>query len=105
MGANIAGIYGAQIFRRDDRPRYRRAFSICIAVLAFGLSLAIFRYIDDRIRRRRHARQSVQSSEGGSSEDQRAGDLEKPGATVRSDRSQPEGVVEDLKSNVPTNVA
>ncbi|KAF1347342.1 MFS general substrate transporter [Lizonia empirigonia] len=28
MGANIAGIYGAQIFREDDRPRYRRAFAV-----------------------------------------------------------------------------
>lgn len=56
MGANIAGIYGAQIFRQDDRPRYRRAFSVACAVLAFGLALAIFRYVDDRLRRRRKAR-------------------------------------------------
>jgi hypothetical protein len=42
MGANIAGIYGAQIFREDDKPRYRRAFSIACAVLAFGIALAIF---------------------------------------------------------------
>lgn len=57
MGANIAGIYGAQIFRQDDRPRYRRAFSVNCAVLAFGLSLAIIRYIDDiRVRRRSNER-------------------------------------------------
>lgn len=56
MGANIAGIYGAQIFRSDDRPRYRRAFSVACAVLAFGLALAIVRYVDDFIRRRRNAR-------------------------------------------------
>jgi hypothetical protein len=53
MGANIAGIYGAQIFRNDDRPRYRRAFSVACAILAVGLVLAIVRYIDDRIRKRR----------------------------------------------------
>jgi hypothetical protein len=53
MGANIAGIYGAQIFRQDDRPRYRRAFSVNCAVLAFGLVLAIVRYIDDLRTRRR----------------------------------------------------
>ncbi|KAF2849606.1 MFS transporter-like protein [Plenodomus tracheiphilus IPT5] len=53
MGANIAGIYGAQIFRNDDRPRYRRAFSIACAILAVGLVLAIVRYIDDKIRKRR----------------------------------------------------
>ncbi|KAI4747548.1 hypothetical protein E4T50_02147 [Aureobasidium sp. EXF-12298] len=31
MGANIADIYGAQIFRADDRPRCRRAFNVNIA--------------------------------------------------------------------------
>lgn len=46
-GANTAGIYGAQIFREDDEPRYRRAFSVACAILAFGLSLAIFRFLDD----------------------------------------------------------
>jgi hypothetical protein len=56
MGANIAGIYGAQIFREDDKPRYRRAFSIACAVLAFGIALAIFRFLDDFRRRRRDAR-------------------------------------------------
>ena len=56
MGANTAGIYGAQIFRADDSPRYRRAFSIACAVLAFGLLLAILRYLDDKIRRRRSAK-------------------------------------------------
>lgn len=55
MGANIAGIYGAQIFRQDDKPRYRRGFSVNIAVLTIGLSLAVFRFIDDRLRRRRNA--------------------------------------------------
>jgi MFS family permease len=53
MGANIAGIYGAQIFRADDKPFYRRGFSIAIAVLATGLVIAIVRFIDDVIRRRR----------------------------------------------------
>lgn len=57
MGANIAGIYGAQIFRQDDKPRYRRGFSINIGVLTFGLTLAAIRYFDDVIRRRRVAGQ------------------------------------------------
>lgn len=65
MGANIAGIYGAQIFRNDDRPRYRRAFAIACAVLAFGLMLALFRYITEKISRRRKLR----SLEDSSSED------------------------------------
>ncbi|KAH7134912.1 alternative sulfate transporter [Dendryphion nanum] len=57
MGANIAGIYGAQIFRQDDRPRYRRGFSINIGVLTFGLTMATIRFIDDKLRRRRAAKQ------------------------------------------------
>jgi hypothetical protein len=52
MGANIAGIYGAQIFRQDDRPRYRRGFSINIGVLTFGLALATVRFVDDWRRRK-----------------------------------------------------
>jgi hypothetical protein len=53
MGANTAGIYGAQLFRQDDKPRYRRGFTVNIAILAFGLGLAIVRYVDDRIRRKK----------------------------------------------------
>ena len=66
MGANIAGIYGAQIFRQDDRPRYRRAYAVACAVLAFGLLVAIGRYLDDKIRKRKKARQvdDVSSSDG-----------------------------------------
>lgn len=47
MGANTAGIYGAQIFRSDDAPRYRRAFVIGIAVLAVGTAAALLRKIDE----------------------------------------------------------
>lgn len=70
MGANIAGIYGAQIFRQDDRPRYRRGFAINIGVLALGLSLAIIRYVDDRIqRRRKRNRVELETADGGSHDD------------------------------------
>jgi hypothetical protein len=64
MGANIAGIYGAQIFREDDNPLYRRGFSVACAVLAFGIVLATFRYLDDLRRRRRDARRAPVISEG-----------------------------------------
>ena len=57
MGANIAGIYGAQVFRADDRPRYRRAFTINLAILAFALLLAFGRMLDDLRTRRRKSRQ------------------------------------------------
>ncbi|KAL3589831.1 hypothetical protein FPOAC2_12012 [Fusarium poae] len=52
MFANIAGIAGAQIFRSDDAPKYRRGFSINIAILAVGLALAAVRYVDDKFWRR-----------------------------------------------------
>ena len=52
MGANIAGIYGAQIFRSEDAPRYRRGFGINIGVLALGLALAVLRFADDKWWRR-----------------------------------------------------
>jgi len=77
MGANIAGIYGAQIFRADDRPRYRRAFAIACAILAFGLAISIVRYVDDKIRKRKK-RQRVDdgsSSDGGSPDALPASDL------------------------------
>ncbi len=67
MGANIAGIYGAQIFRQEDRPYYRVGFTINCAVLAAGLALAIVRFVDDLIRRRR-SRNQLQQAEGNSSD-------------------------------------
>lgn len=59
MGANIAGIYGAQIFRSDDKPLYRRGFGINIAVLSVGLALAVFRFVDSWLLKRRAARTVV----------------------------------------------
>ncbi|KAG9731175.1 putative MFS transporter, partial [Aureobasidium melanogenum] len=53
IGANIAGIYGAQIFRADDRPRCRRAFNVNIAVLAFSALLAVLRFLDEKFRRKK----------------------------------------------------
>jgi hypothetical protein len=63
MNANIAGIYGAQIFRSDDKPLYRRGFSVALAVLSVGLVLAIGRFIDTVVHRRRNKGQSVESEE------------------------------------------
>ena len=54
MGANTAGIYGAQLYREDDEPRYRRAFSICIAVLSLGCLLAVVRKVDEHFRRKKN---------------------------------------------------
>lgn len=56
MAGNIAGIYGAQIFREDDNPLYRRGFNIGIAILATSCFLAIIRYIDSKVVIRRQNR-------------------------------------------------
>jgi len=76
MNANIAGIYGAQIFRADDKPLYRRGFSVAIAVLAVALTLAIFRWTDDFLRRRRKVNQldAAASDEGSGNEANKLGD-------------------------------
>jgi hypothetical protein len=71
MGANTAGIYGAQIFRADDRPLYRRGFSINIAILAVAIGLAAVRFFDD-LRRRRKQKGLNELSEEASNE---AGDV------------------------------
>lgn len=54
MGANIAGIYGAQIFRSEDKPLYIRGFTINLAILSVAIVLAIVRLVDDHIRRRKN---------------------------------------------------
>lgn len=53
---------GAQIFRQDDKPKYRRAFSVACAVLAVGLTLAIVRFIDDHRRKRKNLRETSSRS-------------------------------------------
>lgn len=45
MGANIGGIYGAQLFRADDSPRYRRGFGVASAIVAFGVICAVCRFV------------------------------------------------------------
>jgi hypothetical protein len=58
MGANIGGIYGAQLFRADDKPHYHRAFSIGCAIIAFGVACAVLRFvIGDIMPRRKQQRQ------------------------------------------------
>ncbi len=69
MGANIAGIYGAQIFRSDDKPLYRRGFAGNIAILATAFLLALVRFIDDRIRKRRKGQAEIEPSADSVSEE------------------------------------
>jgi hypothetical protein len=68
MGANIGGIYGAQLLRADDRPRYRRGFSIACAIVAFGVACAVFRYVvgGDVKARRKQLQQQQSHLEGDS---------------------------------------
>jgi hypothetical protein len=64
MAANAAGIYGGQTYRADDRPRYRRAFNVSIAVLAVGLALAVVRFLDDKLGRKKVKDQVPESDTG-----------------------------------------
>lgn len=58
MGANIGGIYGAQLFRADDSPRYRRGFGVICAVCRFVLG-------DVFVRRHRWTKQKQSDVRGG----------------------------------------
>ncbi|TKX25001.1 MFS transporter-like protein 41 [Elsinoe australis] len=103
MGANIAGIYGAQIFRSDDRPRYRRAFSVNCAVLAFGLSCAIFRYADDWMRKRRKQR-VVEDSETSDADNLSQSERDAAAAPPSEDQPGPIVVGNDTKPVVSTGL-
>lgn len=92
MAANTAGIYGAQIFRQDDKPKYRRGFSINLGVLSFGLSLAILRKIDEFIHKRRARRLGSVSPGEPISNDE----FEKA-AAARPAEDQPQSVILDTK--------
>lgn len=64
MAANAAGIYAAQLFRSDDRPRYHRALAIDIVILTVSLITAIslalyYRYKDRKVTQTEAARESV----------------------------------------------
>lgn len=88
MGANIAGIYGAQIFRSDDRPKYRRGFTTNCAILTTALVLAITRLIDDMIRKRKRKSLGLSdvNNESGSenSDEKKAIDSEKQPVDVKT---------------------
>jgi hypothetical protein len=108
MGANIAGIYGAQIFRQDDRPRYRRGFSINIAVLSVAVVLATVRYVDDLWFRRRAARKLRDESGVPSEQSLPYEDdvIEKVDETTRPSDVQPQPIFigSDLKPAVSATV-
>jgi hypothetical protein len=76
MGANIAGIYGAQIFRSEDKPLYLVGFAIGIGIISTAITLAIIRLIDDIIKRRR-AKNTIEiepesGSEGNAADEKKA---------------------------------
>jgi hypothetical protein len=73
MGGNIAGIYGAQIFRQDDKPLYNRGFAVNISILVAGLLLAIVRYVDDRMRRRKVLQSQSLAAESDNSDRKESG--------------------------------
>ncbi|KAH7089859.1 major facilitator superfamily domain-containing protein [Paraphoma chrysanthemicola] len=59
MSANVAAIYGAQLFQADDKPRYRRAFGLNSGLLAMALVLAALRYGYDQVKRKRITRTTL----------------------------------------------
>ena len=82
MGGNIAGIYGAQIFRQDDRPLYQRGFAVNISILVAGLLLAVVRFVDDFLRRRKGAQiQEAATDTDNNPNDEKAESLDQPAET------------------------
>ena len=64
MSANIAAIYGAQLFQEDDRPRYRRAFGLNSGLLGLALVLAAGRYLYEKLQKKKEVPEAtVESSE------------------------------------------
>ncbi|KAI9897947.1 hypothetical protein N3K66_006307 [Trichothecium roseum] len=78
-GANVAGIYGAQIFRSDDSPLYRRGFGVNIGVLTLGVALAVVRFADDRFFGKR-VRDEPAAEEEGERERQKGSEEESAGS-------------------------
>ncbi|KAK6705539.1 hypothetical protein SNK05_009439 [Fusarium graminearum] len=91
MFANIAGIAGAQIFRSDDAPKYRRGFSINIAILAVGLALAAVRFVDDKFWRREKVAEIQQqlAQENESTGDEKSGGQRETTPTLGIEKASP----------------
>jgi predicted MFS family arabinose efflux permease len=64
MGANLSGVAGGQLYRADDRPRYRRAFNVSIGILVAGLALAVVRFLDDKLGRKKVKTEAPESDTG-----------------------------------------
>jgi len=55
MSANCAGIYGAQIMRADDSPRYHRGFLVMVVIISAALLSGLFQWAADVIIARKKA--------------------------------------------------
>ena len=56
MSANMSGIAGAQLFRADDAPLYRRGFMVCVILICIGWATAVLQGIQYYISRMRQIR-------------------------------------------------
>ncbi|KAK4160214.1 putative transporter [Cladorrhinum sp. PSN259] len=83
MGANIAGIYGAQILRSEDSPLYRRGFTVNCAILSTAIIIAGVRFVDDRIRKKRNPQLEPAIEQGSNSDDGSAGEKGTHARTVQ----------------------
>ena len=99
MGANIGGIYGAQLFRQDDRPHYLRAFSVACAIVAFGVACAVGRYVvGDVVLRRRQRRESIEGGTGSSSGgDVRVHGTPRVAITASNDNAETDGDTDEIR--------
>lgn len=96
MGANIAGIYGAQIFRSEDSPKYRRGFGINIGVLSLGVVLAVLRYVDDKWWCRRSSNELDEAIAAHHNDDQVDGEASDDGATKKAESPHQKPVSEKV---------
>ena len=56
MSANMSGIAGAQLFRADDAPLYRRGFMVCVILICIAWGTAILQGVQYYITRKRQIR-------------------------------------------------
>ncbi|EJD52882.1 alternative sulfate transporter [Auricularia subglabra TFB-10046 SS5] len=64
MSANAAGIYGAQLLRSDDAPRYHRGFIVMVVLLSAGVAFCLAQWVWDRrdAKRRDEVRDEVKAA-------------------------------------------
>ncbi|KZV92862.1 MFS general substrate transporter [Exidia glandulosa HHB12029] len=76
MAANAAGIYGSQLLRSDDAPRYHRGFIVMVVLLSAGVAFCLFQWAADKVAARR-ASTTIEDPQGAGRHDRLSGADEK----------------------------